>query len=178
MAADTGSVVAAFPGPDRAKAAMVALERGGIAHRDVRLLGDSTDSDRGRVPAHGDHRMVGWLTRRWVRGALVGAAVGALVFVGALVLLREGSAYPIWIGAAAGGAAAGASVGGFIWVGIGLPRNPRAWDTYLLAHQDEACVAVRLRRTDAEPRVADLLRGAGATSIELLGSRSGRRVIL
>jgi hypothetical protein len=178
MAVDAGSVVAAFPRPDQAKAAMVALERGGVAHRDVRLLGDGAYREQGSAMARGDDRMVGWLMRRWVPGALVGAVVGALVFVGVLALLREGFGYPIWIGAAAGGAVAGAFVGGFIWVGIGLPRNPRAWDTYLLAHQDEACVAVRLRRADAEPRVAELLRGAGATSIELLGGGSGRRVIL
>jgi hypothetical protein len=175
MAADADSVVAAFAGPDRAKAAMAALERAGVAHRDVSLLGGAGNPG---ATARGDDRMVGWITRRWVRGALVGAVVGALVFVGALVLFRDGSVYPIWIGAAAGGAAAGAFVGGFVWVGAGMPRNPQAWDTYKLAHHDEACVAVRLRQEDAETGVTDVLRRAGATSIELLVGGSDRRVIL
>jgi hypothetical protein len=165
VATDAGSVVAAFPGPDRAKSAMAALERSGIAHRDVRLLGDRPDTT-GRATSRADERLMGWLGRRWVRGALVGAVVGAVCLVVAVVLARNGDLYPIWIGAAAGGAAAGAFVGGLVWVGAGMPRNPRAWDTYRLAHSDEACVAVRLRRADAEPRVADVLRTAGATSVE------------
>jgi hypothetical protein len=173
MAAVVGSVIAAFPGPDRAKAAMVALERAGIPHRDIGLLNDGTQ----RHPAatsRGDDRVVGWFTRRWVRGALVGTIVGVIAFVVPFVLLRDGSLYPIWIGAALGGAAAGAFVGGFIWVGIGLPRNPRSWDAYLLAHQEEACVAVRVRRPDADRRVAELLRDAGATSVEVLTGDQSR----
>lgn len=165
MATDAGAVVAAFPRPDRAKAAMAALERAGVAHRDVRLLDDRPDLTR-RAASYGDQRLMGWLGRRWVRGALVGALVGAVGLVVAVVLARDGALYPIWIGAALGGAAAGAFIGGFIWVGAGMPRNPEAWDTYRLAHRDEACVAVRLRRADAEPRVADTLRRAGATSVE------------
>ena len=165
MAADAGSVVAAFPRPDRAKAAMAALERAGVAHRDVRLLGDRPATTR-QVTSRADDRLMGWLGRRWVRGALVGAAVGALGLVVAVVAAQDGDIYPIWIAAAVGGAAAGAFVGGLVWVGAGMPRNPRAWDTYRLAHREEACVAVRLHRADAEPRVAGVLRTAGATSVE------------
>jgi hypothetical protein len=139
MTTDSGSVVAAFPGPDRAKAAMAALERAGIAHHDVRLLDDRADRSH-PATSRGDERLMGWLGRRWARGALVGGVVGAVGFVVALVLARDGSLYPIWIGAAAGGAAAGAFVGGFVWVGVGMPRNPRAWDTYRLAHREEACI--------------------------------------
>ena len=165
MAADAGSVVAAFPRPDRAKAAMAALERAGVAHRDVHLLDGRADTPR--QPTSGaDQRMMGWLGRRWVRGAIVGAVVGAVALVVAVVLFVDGDVYPIWIGAAVGGAAAGAFVGGLLWVGVGMPRNPRAWDTYRLAHHDETCVAVRVRQADAEPRVADVLRSAGATSVE------------
>jgi hypothetical protein len=165
MGTDAGSLVAAFSTPGRAKAAMAALERAGIAHRDVRLLDDRPDTTR-RAASGEDERVMGWLGRRWVRGALVGAVVGAVGLVLAVVVVRDGSLYPIWIGAAVGGAAAGAFVGGFVWVGAGMPRNPRAWDTYRLAHRDEACIAVRLRRADAEPRVEDVLRSAGATSVE------------
>jgi hypothetical protein len=163
--AEAGSVVAAFPGPDRAKAAMAALELAGVAHRDIRLLDDGAEQTHAATSS-GDERLMGWLGRRWARGALVGAVLGAVALVVAVVLARDGDLYPIWIAAAVGGAVAGAFIGGFVWVGAGMPRNPRAWDTYQLAHRDEACVAVRLRSADTEPRVADLLRNAGATSVE------------
>jgi hypothetical protein len=162
------SVLAAFPGPARAKEAMVALERAGIAHRDIRLLNAPAPSTR-RETSHADERLLGWLGRRWMRGVLVGAVVGAacaVVLVVAVVLAREGALYPIWIGAAVGGAVVGAFVGGFLWVGVGMPRNPQAWDSYRLAHLDEACVAVRLRRSEVGARVTELLRTTGATSVE------------
>jgi hypothetical protein len=167
VAADVASVVAAFAGPDRAKAAMASLERAGIAHRDVSLLNDVSGPRAASIP-RGDDRVVGWFTRRWLRGAAVGAIVGAAGFVAFLAAVCDGSLYPIWIGAALGGAAAGAFVGGFVWVGIGLPRNPRAWDTYLLEHNNETCVAVRIRRPDAVHDVSEVLQRAGATSIEVL----------
>jgi len=167
MAADMASVVAAFEGPDRAKAAMASLERAGIAHHDVTLLNDVTVPRAASIP-RGDERVMGWFTRRWLRGAAIGAIVGSIGFVAALVAVRDGSLYPIWIGAALGGAAAGAFVGGFVWVGTGLPRNPRAWDTYLLEHNNETCVAVRIRRPDAVHDVSGVLQRAGATSIQVL----------
>lgn len=144
---------------------MAALERAGVAHRDVRLLDERSDTTR-QTTSRADQRMMGWLGRRWVGGALVGAVVGAVALVVAVLLFVDGDIYPIWIGAAVGGAAAGAFVGGFVWVGAGMPRNPRAWDTYRLAHRDETCLAVLVRQADAEARVADVLRSAGATSVE------------
>ncbi|MGH9228364.1 MAG: hypothetical protein ACRD07_06455 [Acidimicrobiales bacterium] len=155
---------------------MAALERAGIAPRDVTLLNDVVDPGGGAA-RRADDRMVGWFTRRWVRGAVVGAIIGAAGFVVALVALRDGSLYPAWIGAALGGVAAGGFVGGFVAVGAALPRNPRAWDTYLLEHRDEVCLAVRLRAQTAD-RVPELLRREGATSIELLSGDQTRRTIL
>jgi hypothetical protein len=163
--AETGAVVAAFPQPDRAKAAMAALELAGVAHRDIRLLDDRAQRTH-RTTYSGDQRVMGWLGRRWALGALVGAILGGVGLVVAVALARDGDLYPIWIGAAVGGAVAGAFIGGFVWTGASMPRNPRAWDTYLLAHRDEACVVVRLRSPDSQPRVTDLLRTAGATSVE------------
>jgi hypothetical protein len=167
----TDSVVASFAGPDRAKAAMAALERAGIAPRDVTLLNDVSAPSRGSTRS-ADNRMVAWFTRRWGRGAVIGAIVGGLGFVVALVALHDGALYPAWIGVAIGGGVAGGFVGGLVWVGMGLPRNPRAWDTYLLEHHDEACVAVRLHHPEAAARVPDLLRQHGATSIEVISAAS------
>jgi hypothetical protein len=60
VARETASVVAACPGPDRAKAAMAALARAGVEHRDVVLLKEHTAaSGRGRWRGRPD----GWLVR-------------------------------------------------------------------------------------------------------------------
>jgi integral membrane sensor domain MASE1 len=69
-----------------------------------------------------DQRLAEWVTRRWVRGAVIGAVVGAVASVLLLVLFKDGSLYPAWIGAGLGGLVAGGFVGGFLAVLLGQPN--------------------------------------------------------
>jgi hypothetical protein len=99
-----------------------------------------------------------------VRGAAIGALVGAAIALFGVIIINPDSMVEISIGAVIGGAVAGAGVGALIGAFVGLARNPEAWDTYVREHQDESCVAVRAG--DRWDRVEVLLRNAGASSVD------------
>lgn len=162
------TIVASFARPDSAKAAVADLERAGIGPTDVTLLGDGSGTAAQGVVSDADDRKVRWIARRWARGAALGAAIGAVALVGALAVVREGALYPAWIPTAAGGAVAGAFVGGLLWLGATMPRNPQAWDTHLAGDgdRDGVRIAVRLRHPDDAPAVTEILRRRGATTID------------
>jgi hypothetical protein len=166
------TLVASFVGPEQAKAAIGKLERAGVPPGDVRLLtGVSGSSAAVRQAA--DERKVQWFARRALRGAVPGFVIGALVIGIGVSLLWEGESAGAVVAAAAGGAVAGAFIGGFLAVGIAAPRNPAAWDTYLLAHGDEVCIGMSLRSTDDVVGLIALLREAGATSVDRLPDTRG-----
>jgi hypothetical protein len=157
-------VVAAFAGPDVAHAAMAKLEQAGVAPNDVRLLTEpgAVEAERQR---RADERTMRWFEHRWLRGVLVGALLGAVVIGLGVSLLMHGESAQADVAAAIGGGVAGAFIGGFIAVGLAMPRNLDAWDTFLLAHDAEVCVAVTFAETQDPAPVVDALERAGATSV-------------
>jgi hypothetical protein len=161
------ALVASFPRPPSAKAAIVELERVGVSPEDIRLLNELPDEPHRAVPA-ADDRKIRWIARRWLRGAVVGAPLGGLVFVAWFAEVHDGSLYPGWIGAAVGGAAAGMFVCAFIAVGSAMPRNPQAWDTHLMSPDDTVRVAVQLHHANAASPVSNILRRYGASSVDHL----------
>ena len=80
--------------------------------------------------------------------------------------LWEGETTGALVAAGLGGAVAGAFVGGLVSVGSAMPRNPQAWDTYLLEHGDQVCIGVTLTDGQHASTASVALRAAGATSVE------------
>jgi len=159
-------LMATFGDPRQAKDAMAALERIGVPTRDVRLLGEPAAAD-GHDAVAASGRKAAWFRRTIVLGAIAGAVIGAaLLGVITAVFVHDPSA-TAWFAAAMVGVVAGAVVGGFVGLVGRTPRNPRAWDTYLVAHRGETCLAVAVRASNDE-QLVDALRGAGATSTELV----------
>ena len=170
--ASIDTVVASFAAPDVAKAAMVELERAGVAPGDVQLLNE-VGGGRDALQ-QGDERTFRWLTRRAVWGGLLGAAlVFAIVLLVAAAFGADG--LPGLLAAVLCGVLIGGPIGGLVGVGVAMPRNPRAWDTYLLEHGDEVCIAVTLRDSRLASNVPDVLRRAGGHAIEQLPGDAAQR---
>jgi hypothetical protein len=164
-AAESVSVVAAFPSPDKAKSAMAALERSGMPSRDVRLLTEArvtTAAGTGRA----DARKLDWISMHILIGALVGAAIGAALMLLVVAVLFDNNSLLVIVGSAFAGALFGGVVGALVWIGSRTPRHPQAWDTYLLAHHDETCLAVSVRDDAEDARITTILRREGAASLE------------
>src|SRR4051812_39576208 len=139
-------LVASFASPDAAHAAVTRLELAGVAANDVHLLTEPVQVGPGRR-RRADERTVRWFEGRVVRGLVLGAVVGAVLIGLPVALIWQGESAGADVAAALGGAVAGAFIGGFIAVGAAMPRNVHAWDTFLLEHNSEVCVAVTLAGT-------------------------------
>jgi hypothetical protein len=169
--ADAGpadQMVASFARPEEATAAMAKLERSGVPASGVTLVNEIGGPSAG-TGQRADERKMQWFGRTFMLGAILGAVVLAIVVGVGVAVLWDGEPIGAVVGAAIGGAVAGAFVGGFIGVGISMPRNPQAWDTYLLEHGGEVCISVDLRGRSDAVSLAELLRQEGATSVERLG---------
>jgi hypothetical protein len=155
------TVLAAFPRPDSAKAAVATLERAGIAPRAITVV-DEPHTSR-RTDRDADAAMARAMSRSWKRGAVFGGLIGLIL--GALVAALVTSDPLVAGGTIVGGAVAGAFVGGFISAGLAQPRTSRAWDVYLRRHDEETCVCVVVTPAKVAA-VEDVLRRAGASAIE------------
>jgi hypothetical protein len=158
-------IVGAFPDADQANAAIVALQRAGVDSGHVRVANAPSEVGRDQT-LEADKRMSDWLGRRVVRGVVVGVLIGA--GLGILIAYLVVS-HPNWeelVGGAILGAIIGSVGGGYVWVIGGVPRSSDAFDSYLLAHGSDVCVAVTLQDVGQLQSISDVLATEGATSVQ------------
>lgn len=160
MAEPMQTVVARFDGPEAARGAMVALEAEGIDADAINLV------DRAPVVPTLEGGLAADLdaSRRVIdssaRHGIIGAVIGAAVFVVVLLAMRVqpvGAAVAL---GALGGGIAGFLMGGFIGGARRIPVNEDAFETYQIDPSDPAGVAVEVRvaNRDKIPTVLGVLR--------------------
>ena len=158
-------IVGAFPTADQANSAIVALERAGVDSGHVRVANAPVEVDRDQT-READQRMSDWLGRRVVTGVVGGALIGAAIAVVAAIIFVSKPSIGVLIGVGVLGAIVGAMGGGFIYIVGGVPRSSDAFDSYLLAHGEEVCVAVTLADVTKLGAISEVLTTEGATSVQ------------
>lgn len=150
--------VAWFESLEKVRSAQVELERRGIDAVNIRVAKSSTVPDRRRA----DRRLGGWLGRRALIGAVLGALAGALVGVGAGALLgATGGALGAY---ALGVALFGVAAGVFYSVGSRLPASPAAFDTFGDEPSGDTWLAVT-GPAEVQKEAAEILSGLGPTRL-------------
>ncbi len=158
-------IVGAFPSADQANSAIVALERAGVDSGHVRVANAPGEVGRDQT-READQRMSNWLGRRVVKGVVLGALIGAGIAIVVVFIAMSNPGIGVLIGVGILGAIVGSVAGGYIWVIGGVPRSSDAFDSYLLAHDDEVCVAVTLADVTRLGAISDVLTTEGATSVQ------------
>jgi outer membrane lipoprotein SlyB len=133
-------VIATYRDLDDARAALTALERGGVGSDAISLEGEPVA--RAAVEADTssrDRRMAAQVGGRALLGAVLGSALGALIG-GMIAWLVFGSLGPI-LGSAVAGAIGGGAVGVAL-AGYGTPAVSEDWE---LTHEEEPGGNVRVR---------------------------------
>ena len=147
-------IVGAFPTADQANSAIVALERAGVDSGHVRVANAPGEVDRDQT-READQRMSDWLGRRVVTGVVGGALIGAAIAVVAAIIFVSKPSIGVLIGVGVLGAIVG-----------GVPRSSDAFDSYLLAHGEEVCLAVTLADVTKLGAISEVLTTEGATSVQ------------
>ncbi|HEY7939216.1 MAG TPA: hypothetical protein VID05_05240 [Acidimicrobiales bacterium] len=158
-------IVGAFSSADQANSAIVALERAGVDSGHVRVANAPGEVGRDQTRL-ADQRMSNWLGRRVVKGVVLGALIGAGIAIVVVFIAMSNPGIGVLIGVGILGAIAGSVAGGYIWVIGGVPRSSDAFDSYLLAHDEEVCVAVTLADVTRLGAISDVLTTEGATSVQ------------
>ena len=126
------NLVATYPSPVEARAAMVRLERHGVEANNIELFGPGLRMSE--MPVTNDEQRavdiaaLGSVERRIAIGALLGALLGAAIGLGAAVAI-SGGAGPM-VGAAGGGLLIGALLGFLFAAYSGLPVNDQWEETF------------------------------------------------
>lgn len=168
------NVFATYDDPEKAKEAIVALERAGIdgTHISALALDDPDSTEPGDESTMGatvrqDSEVLSEVGSDVGRGAAIGAVAGALGGTAiAIAIPGVGAALGAGILAVtAGGAVAGTGVGGFAGAVSGTPASP-GWEQALL-DLDEGRIVVGVHNDDRAvfDSAADVLGDSGAMSV-------------
>jgi MFS family permease len=157
------NVIATYPSPDEARAALVALERKGVEAADIELFGPgmeaatmpvTNDEQRGA-----DMNAVGAVARRGVIGVVIGALLGALV---GFVIASIAGGSPGWqAGSALAGFVAGGPLG-FLYAGYSGLSVSEEWGETFESTGGRTSVAVHATDRSEFERALDALRSTHA----------------
>lgn len=146
------TVVARFDDPAPAREAMVDLEGRGIDADSINLVDHAPAVATREGGLHTDLTVSRRFIDSYARNGVLGALIGAAVFVAGLLLIDvEPLGLAVLTGVVAG-AIAGFLMGGFIGAARHIPVNEDAFETYAMDPSDPHGVAVEV--TVADPDVA------------------------
>jgi hypothetical protein len=161
-------LVASFDAPESAREAMVALEGLGIDAQAVRLLDQGEAVPVGGLAESGELDAAQDVAGNYARGAVVSAAVAAVIAV-AIVLLLGVHPRPLAVALAAiGGAIGGFFLGGYLNAARRLPVNVDALDTFTIDEHESKPVRVEVRLSNPGlfDRSASVCRDHQAVKVE------------
>ena len=164
---NTHKVVARFDQTEEARLAMIDLEVKGI---DADAIHIARPTERAMPPEsvrQTDLDEVHRLETRTVLGGAIGAVVGALLVIAALLANRVDSLGSAMLGGGIAGAAGGAFIGA-LWGALArLPANEEALDpSVVVGGDDEIVLEVRLDDPDQEWAAMSVLRQHHPQQIE------------
>jgi hypothetical protein len=173
------NVLAVYPSVERAREAITNLERNGVEGGNIELLGAGAEGaavpQTNEAQRSADMAVTGQVGKRSLTGVLIGALVGAaiLALVGwaAYELLDVGDELrEVVIGAAVAGAIFGAFGGLFYGGATGLPVSDAWGETFEAVRQGSTGVAVHTEDAgEAEKAVAALQTLGGHTKLARFG---------
>jgi hypothetical protein len=168
MAGTTHTVLARFDDPAPAREAMEELEVKGIDADAINLLDNSTAIPTKEGGLHTDLQVSRRFIDSYARNGLLGALIGAALFIAILVAAQvEPLGAAVLLGALCG-AIGGFLAGGYIGAARHIPVNEDAFETYEIDPRDPACVSVEVRVDDAEQaaKALSVLRRHHPTQLE------------
>jgi hypothetical protein len=152
MAAHT--VTACFDEPGEARKAMVDLEGKGIDADNINLVGEALFVPTSVGGLHTDLAVSRRFIDSYARSGVLGALIGAAVFIAALTLMRVSPlGMAVFIGGVCG-AIGGFLMGGFIGAARRMPVNEDALETYEMDPGDPEGITVEVRVTDPDEAAA------------------------
>jgi len=148
MATTTHTVVARFDDPTPAREAMVDLEGKGFDAAAIHLFERPPSIPTAEGGMHADMAASRRFVKSYARNGVLGALIGAALFIAVLMLFQvEPLGTAVIIGALAG-AITGFLMGGFIGAARHMPVDEAAYDTYTIDPNDADGVAVEVRVDD------------------------------
>lgn len=168
------NIVATYPSPEEARAALTALERKGVEAADIELFGPgmeaatmpiTNDEQRGA-----DMNATGAIARRASVGVAIGALLGALL--GFVITWVVSDSAGMMLGAAVAGFVAGGPLG-FLYSGYSGLTVSEEWGETFEGRSGETSVAVHSTDRREAERALDALRATHAHRLRTCG-RDGR----